>query len=126
VSKQIGSILYIHGHIYFYNCFIYELSYLYEKDILAWVSSSYLFLHVTQISEILSQMGLSKSPSATGPHNQPQTCRELKIPCKSPFNVSPFYATDGDAPDTIELIRQVSTNQNAVMAFYYTDASNQV
>ncbi len=92
------------------------------------VSPPLTFLHVTQTSLNVSQMGLSNSPRTTGPRNQPQTWRGLrsKIPCKSPFNIPPCYATDGDAPDTIELIRQVSTNQNAVMAFYYTDASNQV
>lgn len=37
-----------------------------------------------------------------------------------------LYDLDGELPDTIGQIKQVTESQDAVMAFYYTDADNQV
>jgi hypothetical protein len=66
----------------------------------------------------------SRSSSMDSLYNLGMALINLSILMKQ--NCLIWFLLDGDAPDTIELIRQVSTNQNAVMAFYYTDADNQV
>ena len=41
-------------------------------------------------------------------------------------SMSSLYNIDGELPETLETIKNVTETQEAVMSFYYTDSENQV